>query len=108
MIWMVDPGIESFADSLWYRFAACTTVAFGDIVAISSAGRVLTALITVYGILIVAFIPGVIVSYFTEFNKLKAKDSVLKFVNRLEHLDKLSAEELRDISDRIRERRYKL
>ncbi len=108
LIWLVDPVINSFSDSLWYCFAACTTVGFGDLVVTSEVGRVLTILLTVYGLLIVAFIPGVIVSYFTEFNKIKSRESVVKFLDRLEHLEDLSKEELKDISARVRKKRYQL
>ena len=79
-----------------------------DIVAVTGTGRLLTALLALYGIIVVAFIPAVIVSYSIEFNKVKAKKSVMNFLDKLEHLDTLSPEELREISEHIKQRRYKL
>lgn len=79
LIWILDPEVDTFGSSLWYCFVCCTTVGFGDIVPSGALSRVLTVLLTIYGILIVAVIPGVIVSYFTEFNRIKAKDSTVAF-----------------------------
>lgn len=103
LIWILDPEVDTFGSSLWYCFVCCTTVGFGDIVPSGALSRVLTVLLTIYGILIVAVIPGVIVSYFTEFNRIKAKDSTVAFLDKLEHL-----EELQEISQKVKEKRNKL
>lgn len=108
VIWLVDPAIESFGDSLWFCFASCTTVGYGDVVATSVTGKLLVAVLTIYGIIVLAFIPGVLVSYFTEFNKIKANTSVVKFMDKLERLEELTEEERKEIADKIKERRYKL
>ncbi len=108
LILRAEPGITTFRDSLWYCFVSCTTIGYGDIVAVTGTGRLLTALLALYGIIVVAFIPAVIVSYSIEFNKVKAKKSVMNFLDKLEHLDTLSPEELREISEHIKQRRYKL
>lgn len=107
-IWLTDESITSFADSMWYCFAACTTVGFGDVVASGTFARILTVLLTLYGILVVAFIPGVIVSYVTEFYKIKHNDSAMQFLDKLEDLENLSKEELAKISAHIKKKRYKL
>lgn len=108
LIWILDPEVDTFGSSLWYCFVCCTTVGFGDIVPSGVISRVLTVLLTIYGILIVAVIPGVIVSYFTEFNRIKAKDSTVAFLDKLEHLEELSKEELQEISQKVKEKRNKL
>lgn len=108
IIMLVEPSIDNYGDSLWYCFAACTTVGFGDIVATGVLARVLTVILTLYGILVVAFIPGVIVSYVTEFYKAKSDESLSMFLDKLEKLDTLSKEELKEISDSVKNRRNKL
>lgn len=106
-VWQVEPGITTFADGLWYCFAASTTVGFGDIVAVTVAGRILTVILVLYGIFIIVLIPGVMVNYFVEFNKIRYNESLLMFMDRLEHLDTLSKEELREISENVRNFRGK-
>lgn len=107
VVWLVDPSITSLGDSLWFCFASCTTLGFGDIVVTSVLGKILTAILTVYGILLVGFIPGVLVSYFTEINKMKANKSVTAFLEKLEHLDELSEQEIKELAQKIRDRKYK-
>lgn len=108
IIWLSDPEVQTLGDGFWYCFVCCTTIGFGDIVPSTLLSRILTVLLTVYGILIVAVIPGVIVSYVTEFNQLKLKESTAIFLDKLEHLEDLSTEELREISQTIRKKRNHL
>ena len=107
-IYLVEPNMQTVGDSLWYCFAASTTIGFGDIVAITLLGRILTVILCIYSILIIALIPGVVVSYFIEFNKIKSKESVVAFLDQLEHLETLSQEELQEISHKVKQRRYHL
>lgn len=106
-VWQVEPGINTFSDGLWYCFAASTTIGFGDIVAVTAVGRILTVILVLYGIFVIALIPGVMVNYFVEYNKIRYNESLLMFMDRLEHLDTLSKEELREISQNIRNFRGK-
>lgn len=108
ILWLADPAIKILSESLWYCFVSCTTIGFGDVVASSVLGRILTAVLTLYGILLFSFIPGVLVNYFVEFNKIKAKNSVAKFLDKLERLDELTEEERKELALKIREKRYKL
>jgi len=106
-VWQVEPDITTFSDGLWYCFAASTTIGFVDIVAVTAVGRILTVILVLYGIFVIALIPGVVVNYFVEFNKIRYNESLLMFMDRLEHLDTLSKEELREISQDIRNFRGK-
>lgn len=106
-VWQIEPDITTYGDSLWYCFAASTTIGFGDFVAVTAAGRALTVLLALYGIFVVALIPGVMVNYFVEFHKIRYNESLVMFMDRLEHLDTLSQEELREISRNIRNIRGK-
>lgn len=105
---LVEPEMKTIQDGLWYCFVSCTTVGFGDIVVKTFFGKILTIILTLYGILVFAFIPGVVVSYFIEFNRLKSKESVLLFLDKLENLENLSKDELTKLSQTIKAKRYKL
>ena len=108
IIWGVDPNITNFGDALWFCFATCTTVGFGDVVATSVVSRILTIILTCYGILVTAFIPAVVVNYFMEFNKIKSNESIVEFFDELENVDKLSHEELVVLAEKIKSGRNKL
>lgn len=107
-IQFVEPEINSYSDALWYSFTVVTTIGFGDFVVITSIGRILTLILSLYGIIIVALIPAIIVSYFMEFRKKNVNESVEIYLEKLENLDKLSKEELKELSELIKKRRYKL
>ncbi|MGL5439899.1 MAG: potassium channel family protein [Filifactoraceae bacterium] len=108
LIQWVEPNINGIGNGIWYAFSTITTIGFGDLTAVTFAGRVLTGILAMYGILVIAMIPGILVNYFTEINKIKTNESVIEFFDKLEHLDSLSEEELRNLSKVIKEKRNKI
>ena len=62
----LEPGIERFADGLWYCFAIVTTIGFGDITVKTGIGRLLSVILGVYGIIVVALITSIIVNFYNE------------------------------------------
>ena len=62
----IEPNIESFPDALWYCFAVVTTIGFGDIVAVTPMGRILTVMLGLYGLIVVAVITSIIVNFYNE------------------------------------------
>ena len=104
---LVEPQFITYGDALWYAFSVVTTVGFGDYAAVTTLGRLCTVLLGVYGLLVVALIPGVLVSYYLEFTQRKADETTALFLEKLEHLEELPPEELRHISKLVREKRYR-
>lgn len=105
---LIEPNIYTFGDGIWYCFSVVTTIGFGDYVAVTTLGRSLTIFLGIYGLLVVGLIPGILVSYFLEFTKIKADTSVLNFLDQLEHLDQLDKQELKELSNKIKARKYKI
>ena len=102
LIWIFEPNIHTYRDSLWYCFAAATTIGFGDVSAVSFLGRALTVLLSLYSVIFIAVITAVITNFFMEIAKARANQSVMAFLNDLENLPDLSKEELEELSRRIK------
>ena len=60
----IEPNINSFPDALWYCFAVVTTIGFGDLVAVTPAGRILSVMLGLYGLIVVAVITSIIVNFY--------------------------------------------
>ena len=103
LIMIFEPKINTFFDSIWYCFNVMTTIGFGDVTSVTIVGRVLSIILSIYSILIIAVIPGVLTSYYIESIKLRSNESMEKFMNDLERLPELSKEELSDLSERIKQ-----
>lgn len=102
VFWIVEPGINSVWDGLWYCFVASTTIGFGDICPVTAVGRILTVILTLHAVIVIAMIPGVVVSYYTEYLKIKEKETISQFLEKLERLPELSKEELEEIAEKVR------
>ena len=102
LIMLAEPGIQTYGDALWYSFAIFSTIGFGDYAAVTLIGRVLSILLSIWSILIIALVTGVIVAFFNEVQSMKYKASRAEILDQLNHLDTLSKEELREISEKIR------
>ena len=87
-------------------FSVISTIGFGDIVVISIVAKILTILLSFYAIIVFAILTATVVNYFSELQKAKYNDSILEFMHKLEHLDTLSKEELRELSKKVS--KYKL
>ena len=78
----VEESIHNTGEAWWYSFALITTIGFGDFVATSVTGRILSVIIGFYGIIIVSLLTSSIVVYITEENKKNEKnnDEIENFV----------------------------
>ncbi len=104
----IEPGINSVTEGAWFCFTTITTIGYGDLIVVTTLGRVLTVFIAIYGIIIVAIMTGVVVSYFNEFTRLRAKENLAHFLEQLEKLPELSKEELEEISEAVKNNRYRI
>lgn len=100
---LIEPEIHTLGDGIWYCFVAATTIGFGDICVTTRIGRAITILVSMYGILMTAMVPGVVVSYYMEYLKIRERETLSLFFEKLEKLTELSQEELAELSDRVKE-----
>ena len=83
----IEDNITSFPDALWYCFAVVTTIGFGDIVAVTPIGRVLTVILGLYGLVVVAVITSIIVNFYNE-TAGKHDQKELREINKEEQKNK--------------------
>ena len=102
IIQVAEPNIDAYGDAVWYCFTVVTTIGFGDFYAVTFIGRIATVVLAVYGIFVVALIPGIVVSYYMEVIKVRTDEVQAEFMEKLEHLDQLPHEELVALATKIR------
>lgn len=71
IIFNVEPeSFHSFFDAIYWATVSLTTVGYGDIYPVSTLGRIITMLSSIFGIAIVALPAGIITAgYISELNK---------------------------------------
>ena len=95
IIQLVEPDINHYGDALWYCYAVLSTAGFGDIVAITFIGKLVSVLVTIYTICVV-------VNYYGQIVEMQRRETAMMFLDKLERLPELSKEELEDISKRVK------
>ncbi|MCH3943972.1 MAG: potassium channel family protein [Atopobiaceae bacterium] len=101
----VEPGINGYGTALWYCYVSLATIGFGDVVATTLLGRVLTVILSIYGYLVLAVIVGAVVEYSNELLHAQQSDAVGLFLDKLENLPELSPAELAEVSSKIKRMR---
>lgn len=101
-ILLFEPGITRYTDALWYCYAVISTAGFGDVVVTTALPKIVSVLVTVYSTLVIAIVTGVVVNFYTELTELSRKETLSAFMDKLEHLDEMSKDELKDLSDQVK------
>lgn len=96
---IAEPEITSYGDALWLCFTTVTTIGYGDFYATTTIGRLVSAILAMYGIILIALITGISVNYFGEVRKLSSNQEVKKLVSGMKNLENLSREELSEIEE---------
>ena len=73
IIFNVEPGsFDSFFDAIYWATVSLTTVGYGDIYPVSTVGRTITMISSIFGIAIIALPAGIITAgYMNEINRRK-------------------------------------
>lgn len=108
LLCVVEPGEMSFGDAVWIGFQTVTTIGFGDVSTSSFGARIVLIALSIISIFYIAVITGVVVAYCNQIVQAHAKDSLMRVVDKLEHLEDLSRDELAELSAQVRARRDRL
>lgn len=102
LIWIFEPTIKTYMDSLWYCYAVISTAGFGDVVVTAFIPKVLSVLLTIYSLLALAIFTGVVVNFFNQTIDMRNKETLTAFLDELERLPEMNEEELKDLSERVK------
>lgn len=90
---LVEPGMESFVDSLWYSFSVITTIGFGDVSVTTTFGRMLSVILGIYGIVVVGLVTSIIVSIYNDFYRKKEEHILERLEQKEDEIDKIVEEQ---------------
>ena len=99
----VDQNGMSFGDALWISFQTVTTIGFGDVPTSSAGVRIVLTALSVVSVFYLAVITGVVVAYCNQIVRVHAEGSLLRVVDKLEHLEDMDRDELAEVSRQARE-----
>ncbi len=102
IILLVEPDITRYGDALWYCYAVVSTIGFGDFIAVTFIGKLCSVLLTVYSLFVIAIATGVVVSFYQNLVEQQKNETTTQFLDKLERLDELSKEELKEISEKVK------
>lgn len=103
LLTFIEPQVHGIFEGFYYCFVASTTIGFGDIVPVTAWGRIITIIVTLVGLMAVAMVPGVVVAYYTEYLKIREKETAATFLEKLERLPELSKEELTELAEKVKQ-----
>lgn len=101
IIQAAEPSITTYRDALWYCYEVISTTGFGDINMTTAVGKIMSVLITVYSLLVISVVTGIIVNYYNQIIQLRQKDTLVAFLDKIERLPELSPDELKEISKNV-------
>ena len=97
-----EPQIDSYTDAMWMLFVSCMTIGYGDYTVVTPVGRIIVVVATVYQLVLFALLTGVIIGNYQEVLNYRKKETVMEFIDKLEHLTELSPEELEELQEKVR------
>ena len=103
LIYHIDPSFDTFGESMWYCFELISTIGFGEVVAITAAGKVLSVCLSFFSIAVIAIITSTIVNYYHLALRRQEDTDMIRIMKKLEHLEELEKEELAALSKQFRE-----
>ncbi len=84
----IDPGIETVFDGLWWAWVTVTTVGYGDVVPVSSQGKMFGALLIFMGVGLFSLITANISAFFISREDEPDHSHIVETRERIERMEK--------------------
>lgn len=101
LLWALDPGVGSLGDAIWLAFNISTSIGLGDFTVTTLPARLVAVLLGVYGAVVVTYIPGMIVSYYTEQAASRQDQSIEQYYDDLMNVNAMSQDQKASLSRKI-------
>lgn len=88
----------TFGDGMWWAFVTATTVGYGDLSPSTTLGRLIAAILMIFGIGLIGSITSTITSYFLKLDNKNYKEETLNLIkNKIDNISNLTDEEIDSI-----------
>jgi voltage-gated potassium channel len=88
----------SFGDGIWWAFVTATTVGYGDLSPSTTFGRLIAAILMIFGIGLIGSITSTITSYFLNINSKSYREETIELIKKkIDNVSSLSDEEIDSI-----------
>lgn len=92
-IFIIEPGIKTYQDAIWWAIVTTTTVGYGDLSPETNIGRLIAAFLMLSGIGIIGLLTSSLATIFIK--EEETKDPVIKFLKaEIDRLDVMSDKEI--------------
>ncbi|SFL23112.1 voltage-gated potassium channel [Paenibacillus sp. 1_12] len=93
-VYLVEPGITTYEDALWWSVVTTTTVGYGDMSPVTFLGRSVAVVLMIIGIGLISMITGTIATYFLSSEKKSAPSTVIFIKQELDRYDELTIDDM--------------
>lgn len=102
VMWLTEPGLTSLADAFWLGFNIVTSIGLGDFTVTGLVPRITAVILGLAGAVIVAFLPSLITSYYTERISLTRDGSIEQHYDEFMQLHGMDDDQKKELARTIR------
>ena len=95
---LVEPGVRSYGEALWWAIVTVTTVGYGDIAPRTPAGRVVAVVLMLIGIGVIGMLTSSLASYFLGTRQRAGHPTIEHIRERLVGWEEMSRAERRQLA----------
>jgi voltage-gated potassium channel len=90
----LENDVDTFMDGIWWAVVTATTVGYGDIAPVTTAGRAIAIVLMIFGIGLIGMVTGSIATHFLEKKEGRITNDTVKFLrSQLKHYETLTPHE---------------